>query len=463
MPKTKAVILAAGLGTRMKSRTPKVLHAICGRPMLAYVIDTAHEATGDRPLVVYSPQTAEICEIFADRADFARQDEPRGTGDALRAALDAADTGAGELIVLSGDVPLIDVETVQSLVELRRESDAPVAVGSMLVGDPTGYGRILQRDGVVRRIVEEKDAADDEREIQLVNGGLYAFDAAWLRERIGRIQPSTATGELYLTSLIEVAAGEARPAVTWTEEDAADEWTLGGINDRADLEEARYFMQAAIVERLQLSGVTVEGSTSVIDATVEIEPDVVLEAGVILRGETRIGNGTVVRSGSQIVDSEIGEGCVVWASVVENSTVGNDVNIGPFAHLRAGCQVGDGAEIGNYAEQKNTRFGARSKQHHFSYLGDAEVGEDVNIGAGTITANFDGRQKHKTVIGDRAFIGSDTILRAPITVGVGSYTGAGSVVTKDVPDGKLAVGIPARIRERRARPDDPEIRERDIS
>ena len=463
MPKTKAVILAAGLGTRMKSRTPKVLHPICGRPMLAYVIDTAHEATGDRPLVVYSPQTSEICEVFADRADFARQDEPRGTGDALRAALDALAVGASELIVMSGDVPLIDVETVQSLVELRRESDAPVAVGSMVVGDPTGYGRVLQRDGIVGRIVEEKDATDDERDTQLVNGGLYAFDAAWLRGRIGQIQPSAATGELYLTSLVEMAADEGRSAVTWTEEDAADEWTLGGINDRGELEEARYFMQAAIVERLQLSGVTVEGSTSVIDATVEIDADVILESGVILRGDTSIGSDTVVRSGSQIVNSKIGERCVVWASVVENSRVGNDVNIGPFAHLRAGCQVGDGAEIGNYAEQKNTRFGARSKQHHFSYLGDAEVGEDVNIGAGTITANFDGRQKHKTVIGNRAFIGSDTILRAPITVGEDAYTGAGSVVTKDVPDGKLAVGVPARIRERRARQDDPEIRERGVN
>jgi bifunctional UDP-N-acetylglucosamine pyrophosphorylase/glucosamine-1-phosphate N-acetyltransferase len=361
---------------------------------------------------------------------------------------------------MSGDVPLSDVETVLSLAELRRESNAPIAVGSMVVGDPTGYGRILQRDGVVRRIVEEKDATEDEREIQLVNGGLYAFEAAWLRERIGQIKPSTTTGELYLTSLVGLADEDGRPAVTWTEEDAADEWTLGGINDRVDLEEARYFMQAAVVERLQLSGVTVEGSGSVIDATVIVEPDVTLEANVALRGQTRIGRDTVVKSGSQVIDSEIGERCVIWSSVVEDCRVGNDVNVGPFAHLRAGCAVGDGAEIGNYAEQKNTRFGARSKQHHFSYLGDADIGEDVNIGAGTITANFDGRQKHKTVIGDRAFIGSDTILRAPITVGEGSYTGAGSVVTKDVPPGKLAVGVPARIRERRARPDDPEIRER---
>jgi bifunctional UDP-N-acetylglucosamine pyrophosphorylase/glucosamine-1-phosphate N-acetyltransferase len=459
-PNTRAVILAAGLGTRMKSRSPKVLHPICGRPMLAYVIDAAREATGEKPLVVYSPATAAICDVFANEADFALQKEPRGTGDAVRAGADALGADVDELIVMSGDVPLIDAQTVLSLAELRRESNAPVAVGSMVLGDPTGYGRIIQRDGVVRRIVEEKDASDDEREIQLVNGGLYVFEAAWLRERIGQIEPSATTGELYLTSLVEFAATEGRPAVTWTEEGAADEWTLGGINDRADLEDARYFMQAAIIERLQVAGVTVEGSGSMIDATVQIEPDVTIEPYVILRGGTRIGQESVIRSGSQIIDSTIGERCVIWASVIEMSSVGNDVNVGPFAHLRGGCVVGDGAEIGNHAEQKNTRFGARSKQHHFSYLGDAEIGEDVNIGAGTITANSDGREKHKTVIGDGAFIGSDTILRAPITVGEGSYTGAGSVVTRDVPPGKLAVGLPARIRERRARPDDPEIRER---
>jgi bifunctional UDP-N-acetylglucosamine pyrophosphorylase / glucosamine-1-phosphate N-acetyltransferase len=220
-PKTSAVILAAGLGTRMKSRTPKVLHSICGRPMLAYVIDTARDATGDKPLVVYSPQTAQVCEVFADEAEFALQEEPRGTGDAVRAALDALATDAGELIVMSGDVPLVDVETVLSLAELRRESNSPIAVGSMVVGDPTGYGRILQRDGVIRRIVEEKDASEGERETQLVNAGLYVFETGWLRERIRRIKPSPVTGELYLTSLVALAAGEGRPAVTWTEEDGA--------------------------------------------------------------------------------------------------------------------------------------------------------------------------------------------------------------------------------------------------
>ena len=215
-------------------------------------------------------------------------------------------------------------------------------------------------------------------------------------------------------------------------------------------------MQADVLESLALAGVTIRDPyVTWIDATVQIEPDVTIEPNVVLRGATTIGRDTVIRAGSQIVDSTIGEGCLIWASVIETSTVGNRVKVGPFAHLRAGCLVGDDAEIGNFAEQKNTRFGARSKQHHFSYLGDAEVGADVNIGAGTITANYDGKRKHRTVIGDGAFIGSDTILRAPLTVGEGAYTGAGAVVTRDVPAGKLAVGMPARMRERRAPTDEP--------
>jgi len=220
-------------------------------------------------------------------------------------------------------------------------------------------------------------------------------------------------------------------------------------------------LQYDILQRLMEEGVTLhDPATTVIEAGVVIAADVTIEPNVALRGETSIGRDTLIRSGSQLIDAAIGERCVIWSSVIEASMIGNDVKVGPFAHLRAGCKVGDGAEIGNFAEQKNTRFGARSKQHHFSYLGDAEVGDDVNIGAGTITANYDGRNKHTTVIGNGAFIGSDTILRAPITVGEGSYTGAGSVVTRNVPPGKLAVGVPARIRERIARPDDPTVRER---
>jgi len=452
-PKTKAVILAAGLGTRMKSRLPKVLHPICGRPMLAYVVDAAREATGDMPLVVYSPATEQIREVFANEVDFAMQDVPRGTGDAVRAALDALPDDVDEIVVLSGDVPLIAADSVRWVAEGRRDNGAVMALAAMELNDPEGYGRVVLsgKDGHVDRIVEEMDANEEERAIDLVNAGLYAFDVGWLRGAINRLNPSAATAELYLTGLVEIARADERPALVVV--DRGDSWAyeLNGVNDREDLNEVKEFLAYdRILLPLMKAGVTFEDPASAfVDATVEIGEDVTIEPNVVLRGATRIARDTVIKSGSQIVDSTIGEGCVIWASVLEGSTIGKGVRIGPFAHLRAGCEVGDGAEIGNYAEQKNTRFGARSKQHHFSYLGDAEVGEDVNIGAGVITANYDGRAKHKTVIGNGAFIGSDTILRAPVSVGEGAYTGAGSVVTKDVPDGKLAVGVPARIRERR--------------
>jgi bifunctional UDP-N-acetylglucosamine pyrophosphorylase/glucosamine-1-phosphate N-acetyltransferase len=462
-PKTKAVILAAGLGTRMKSRLPKVLHPISGRPMLAYVLDAAREATADTPLVVYSPATELVREEFAGEADFAMQEVPLGTGDAVRAALEALPPDVEEIVVLSGDVPLIAAASVRWVADARRENGAVMALAAMDLDDPEGYGRVVTSatDGHVERIVEEKDASPEERAIELVNAGLYAFDVPWLRVAIAQLRPSSTTAEYYLTGLVEIARADGRPAIAV--QDRGDNWAfeLSGVNDRVDLNEVKETLEYDRILDLMRAGVTFQDPASAfVEATVELEADVTIEPNVVLRGTTKIARDTVIKSGSQIIDSTIGERCVVWASVIEGSTVGNDVRIGPFAHLRGGCDVGDGAEIGNYAELKNTRFGARSKQHHFSYLGDADVGEDVNIGAGTITANYDGRAKHKTVIGNNAFIGSDTILRAPITVGEGAYTGAGSVVTRDVPPGKLAVGVPARIRERRARPDDPDLRER---
>jgi bifunctional UDP-N-acetylglucosamine pyrophosphorylase/glucosamine-1-phosphate N-acetyltransferase len=457
-PRIKAVILAAGLGTRMKSRTPKVLHHVCGRPMLAYVIDAARSATTEKPLVVYSPPVEAITQAFADDAEFALQHNGKGgTGDALRAALAALPDDVDEIVVTYGDVPLIESESMSAMLDGRRTSGAPMALAAVELDDPQRYGRVVMAaDGGVERIVEFKDATPAEREIALINCGLYAFDAAWLRDAIQKLTPSAATGELYLTQLVEIAFAAHNPAIAVDEPQGAD-WQseLAGINDRSDLAEVQLILQYAIVQRLMEEGVTFhDPGAVVVDATVDIDEDVTIETNVSLRGATRIARDVVIRAGSQIVDSEVGERSVVWASVVESSKIGADVRVGPFAHLRAGCDIGDGAELGNFAEQKNVRFGARSKQHHFSYLGDAEVGEDVNIGAGTITANYDGRRKHRTVIGSGAFIGSDTTLRAPITVGEGAYTGAGSVVTKDVPPGKLAVGLPARIRERRVPAED---------
>ncbi len=452
---TVAVILAAGLGTRMRSRTPKLLHPVCGRPMLAYVIDAAHEATGARPLVVVSPATEAVRERFADVADFALQAEPRGTGDAVRAAVDALPAAVGDVLVLSGDVPLVDPRLIAELARARRFEGAVVTLVTFEAFDPGRLGRIV-RDGEagdrVARIVEAKDASDEELAIVEVNAGIYAFDAEWLRLRIRDLHPSATTGELYLTELVELAREDRRPVTAFCVD---EDGTLAGINDRVDLADAEALLAERIRVRHMRAGVTMEDpSTAYVDATVELATDVVLEPNVMIRGRTRIGEGTRIGSGSRIVDSVVGSRCEIVASVLEGSEVEDDVRIGPFAHLRPGASIGRGAKLGNYAEVKNSRLGPGVQQHHFSYVGDADVGERTNIGAGAVTANYDGRRKHRTTIGADAFIGSDTMLVAPVTVGEGARTGAGSVVTHDVPPGMVAVGVPARLREPRPDPGD---------
>jgi bifunctional UDP-N-acetylglucosamine pyrophosphorylase/glucosamine-1-phosphate N-acetyltransferase len=451
-PGPVAVILAAGLGTRMRSRLPKVLHTVCGVPMLGYVIDAALTATGRAPIVVISPATEEVRRAFEGRATFAVQDEPRGTADAVRAALSALPAGVDEVVVLSGDVPLLAADLVTALLEVRRATEATIALVSVDSIDPTGLGRIVRDDeDMVTGIVEERDATEDELELTEINAGIYAFDGPWLRRHLALVEPSPATGELYLTALVDLAVADDLPVAALQ---LPDDGSLMGINDRAQLAQAEVIMRSAINEAFMRGGVTMlDPGRVIIDTSVTIAEDVVIEPDVVIRGVTAIGRDTLVGAGSTIIDSTVGERCTVRASVLESSTVGDDVRIGPFAHLRPGARVGDGAEVGNYAEIKAATLGARSKQHHFSYLGDAEIGEGVNIGAGTITANYDGQRKHRTVIGDRAFIGSDTIIRAPVTIGEGSVTGAGSVVTHDVPAGTTVVGVPARPRERTQRPE----------
>jgi bifunctional UDP-N-acetylglucosamine pyrophosphorylase / glucosamine-1-phosphate N-acetyltransferase len=445
---TVALVLAAGLGTRMKSRIPKVLHPLLGRPMLAYVLSAAEEATGRRPLVVYSPPTDRVREAFSRVADFVLQDEPRGTGDAVRAAVAALPEDAADVVVLSGDVPLVAPELIAELAEARRADGAVMTLVTFEALDPGRLGRVIRdpedEDGVLR-IVEAKDATPAELGEAEVNAGIYAFDAAWLCGRIGDLHPSPATGELYLTELAALAASDRRRVTAMLVD---DDGTLAGINDRQDLADAASLMGEIINVAHMRAGVTMEDpSTAYVDATVELATDVVLEPNVILRGATRIGEGTRIGAGSRIVDSIVGRDCEILASVLEEAEVEDDVRIGPFAHLRPGASIGRGAKLGNYAEVKNSRIGPGVQQHHVSYIGDADVGERANIGAGTITANYDGSRKHRTRIGARAFIGSDTMLVAPVTVGDDARTGAGSVVTHDVPDGMTAVGVPARLRE----------------
>ena len=448
-------MLAAGLGTRMRSSLPKVLHPLCGRPMIEYVLDAAMAATGSRPLVVISPATEAVRAVVGDRAGIALQAEPRGTGDALRAALEALDDDVEDVLVLSGDVPLVRSELLTALVEARDLDAAALSLVGVDAIDPAGLGRIVRNDGgTVERIVEDKDATDEERMIGEINAGLYAIDAAWLRRRIGDLRPSPATGELYLTDLVRFAREDGRLVAAL---DVEDDGRLTGINDRVQLARAEWDMRVETNDRWMRAGVTmIDPSTAYLDHGVELAADVVLEPNVTLRGATRIGERTRIATGSQIIDSTIGPDCVVWASVIERSTVEDHVIIGPFSHLRPGVHVGRRSEIGNFAEIKNSRLGEHVRQHHNSYLGDAEVGADTNVGAGTITANYDGVRKHRTTIGERVFLGVDTMLRAPVTLGDDSRTGAGAVVTRDVPPGKLAVGLPARIREPRPIPPEGE-------
>jgi bifunctional UDP-N-acetylglucosamine pyrophosphorylase/glucosamine-1-phosphate N-acetyltransferase len=341
------------------------------------------------------------------------------------------------------------------LATTRRDHDAAVALISVGMDDPATLGRIVRGpDGSIAGVVEFKDATPGQLGIHEINSGLYAFDADWLRGRIGDVQPSRVTGELYLPELIPLAREDDRPVVTLEVE---DDGTLLGINDRFQLAEAELEMRLRINEAHMRAGVTmVDPTTAYIDASVEIAEDVIIEPGVILGGQTTIAQGAVIRAGSQIFDTSIGERSMVWASVLESSVVEADVTIGPFSHVRKGAHIGERVELGNYAEVKNSDIGAGTKSHHFSYLGDADVGENVNIGAGSITANYDGVRKHRTHIGKGAFIGSDTILRAPVSVGEGAFTGAASLITRDVPAGKMALGVPARIRERRPQSGSPE-------
>jgi len=450
-----AVVLAAGLGTRMRSGLPKVLHPLCGRPMLAYVLDAwAEAATEDqpgRPIIVISPAVEAIRAPFAQQAEFAVQAEPRGTGDAVRAALSAVPDDVTELLVLSGDVPLVSAADLEAILEARRQDDAAIALASVFAADPAELGRVVRSEfGIVERIVEARDADDEELERNEVNAGLYAFDAAWLRRRIGSLEPSGTTGEYYLTELVRLAREDGRLVSAVAFE---DDGRFDGINDRSQLAAAEWNLRVRRNETHMRAGVTMrDPSTVYLDWDVTLAEDVTLEPNVILRGTTSIGRGSVVGPGSQLIDSVVGEGCRVWSSVVESSRIEDGATVGPFSHLRPGSVVGAGAEVGNFAELKNTTLGEGSKQHHVSYLGDASIGPRVNIGAGAITANYDGTSKHRTTIGEGAFIGVDTMIVAPRDIGAGARTGAGAVVTKDVPPRKLAVGVPARIREIRSKP-----------
>ena len=445
-----AVVLAAGLGTRMRSQTPKVLHLLAGRPLLSHVLEAVRGA-GARPIVVLSKESEPARAIVGDGAIVAMQDPPRGTGDAVRVALEAISDPSGEAFIVYGDTPLLRGETLRALAELRAKRRAALALLSGNVGTANAYGRVV-RDGSgdVARVVEARLATDDERRLPESNLGAYAIDLAWLRRAVPRLR-ANATGEVFLTDLVALATTEGARVAAYCTDDPEEGM---GVNTRVELAAAEDVVRRRIRERHMLAGVTFhDPASSFVDADVDIAPDVVIDRGCILEGRTRIGTGTRIGPYAIVRDTRIGERCRVEASVLEGATLEDDVTVGPYSHLRPGAHLEKGVQLGNFGEVKNARLGRGTKMHHFSYVGDAQVGQRVNISAGVITLNYDGVRKHRTEIGDDAFIGSDTLLRAPIKVGARSVTGAGSVVTKDVPDDMLAVGVPARIRRKTERKD----------
>ncbi len=437
-----AIVLAAGLGTRMRSRIPKVLHPLAGRPMLHHVLEALATAGIARPVIVVGHGAEAVEHAVASRAMTARQEPQRGTADAVRIGLDSISADADAVLVTMGDAPLQRAELFAALIEEQRLTGAALVLVSARMANPEGYGRVV-RDarGDASAIVEERDADAATRAQDEINVGTYAFDGPWLRDAIGRVTPSS-SGEYYLTNLVALAIGDGRAVGVVVADDAAD---AIGINDRVALAAAEERMRRRIAETHMRNGVTiVDPATTRIDAGVEIGQDARIEPWTILEGASVIAQDAVIGPNAHVRDSRIGPRTRVWSSVVEESTVAEDVQIGPFAHLRPGSEVGARCRIGNFAEIKKSRLGAGTQQHHFSYLGDAEIGENVNVGAGTITANFDGTAKHRTLVGDGVSLGVDTMLVAPVTIGEGATTGAGSVVTRDVAPGKTVVGVPAR-------------------
>jgi bifunctional UDP-N-acetylglucosamine pyrophosphorylase/glucosamine-1-phosphate N-acetyltransferase len=451
-PRWAAVVMAAGQGTRMRSALPKVAHPLAGKPILRHVIDAAREAGVDDCIVVVGTDVAAdaVRAAAGDGVRFAVQEQPLGTGDAVASACEAAGD-ADCILIMNGDVPLVLPSTLRrlmaSIVDARDGAAPDVAL--LTANVPVEAYGFLELDGDrVTAIIETKETAEiDRTELRQINSGQYAVRASWLWSHLPRIGAAP-NGERFLTRLAAMAYDEGNPAVAVAAEEPAE---VRGINDRVQLAEAEGAVRDRIRRRHMLAGVTIiDPPSTFVDATVTIAPDTTIAPNTHLEGDTSIGSGCVIGPGSHIRDSGIGDRCIIRYSMVEESTLESDVDMGPYSHLRPRSYICQGVHIGNFAEVKASRLGRNSKMGHFSYIGDAEVGEDVNIGAGTITANYDGVNKHRTTIGDGAFIGSDTMLVAPVNIGRGAGTSAGAVVNRDVPDGMMAIGAPARIRARQA-------------
>jgi bifunctional UDP-N-acetylglucosamine pyrophosphorylase/glucosamine-1-phosphate N-acetyltransferase len=439
----------------MKSDLPKVLHPLAGRPMVQVVIDAARTLDPALLAVVVGYGQEGVRAVVGDRVAYAIQDQQLGTGHAVLQARAQAEGRGDTVLVLYGDTPLIRPETLRHMVARHERAGAAVTLLTFHPPDPAGYGRIVRdaESGRVLAVVEEEEATPRQRLIDEVNSGILCFGDAWLWGHLSQVERS-ASGEIYLTDLIAAASAEGQAVAALAVDDPLE---VMGVDNRLKLARAEAEMRRRINEGWMLEGVTiVDPAATYVEAGVEIGSDTVLWPNTLLQGQTRIGRACTIGPGSLVRDSTVGDGCRVELSVVENAIMEEGSDVGPFGHLRKGAHLGPGAHMGNFGEVKNSYLGPGAKMGHFSYLGDATVGAEANIGAGTITCNYDGQKKHPTIIGQGAFIGSDTMLVAPVEIGDGAKTGAGSVVTRDVPAGSLAYGVPARSRPAMDRDDSEE-------
>lgn len=441
------IVLAAGEGTRMKSRTPKVLHEVCGRPLVDHMLVAARELDPAQLIVVIGHEAERVGGHLAESSPDARivvQREQRGTGHAVRTVLEEVGTITGTVLVTYGDTPLLRAETLAALLARHVEEGNAVTVLTAEVPAPTGYGRIVrEQGGAVLEIVEEKDATPEQRALREINSGVYAFDGALLADAVKRISTDNAQGEEYLTDVLSILREDGHRVGAFA---AGDYVEVEGVNDRVQLAFARKVLNRRLLEAHMRAGVTVVDPESVwVDVQVTLEPDVTILPNTQLRGTTHVETGAEIGPGSMLTDTDVGQGARVRNTVAESAIIGPEAQVGPYAYLRPGAELHTQTKVGAFVEVKNSTIGDRSKVPHLTYVGDATLGVDVNVGASSVFVNYDGVGKHRTTVGDGAFIGCDTSLIAPVTVGEGAYTAAGSVINENVPPG--AIGV-ARARQR---------------
>lgn len=438
-----AIVLAAGEGTRMKSTRAKVLHEIAGRSLIGHVLHAVQSAKPKNLRVVVGASKDEVITHLSEIAPNATsvfQEVRGGTGHAVRIALESFSfSGTGAVLVCAGDTPLLRGATLERLLAVHNSSKSSATVLTTLMPDPTGYGRIIREaDQSLAKIVEERDAVQEEKETLEINSGVYIFELADLESAISRLTPHNSQQEEYLTDVISILKSDGKKVTALIAEDFTE---VLGINDRSQLSVCSFSMHSRINEALMMSGVTIiDPMTTWIDITAEVDVDVRIEPGSAIKGRTRVGKSAVIGPRTTVIDCEIAPGARVFESHCESSRIGADAVVGPYAHLRGGTTLAANVKVGSFVEIKNSSVGEGSKVPHLSYVGDATIGTETNIGAATIIVNYDGVEKHQTVIGDHVRIGSDSMLVAPVTIGDGAYTAAGSVITEDVPAGALGVG-----------------------